>query len=243
MIVLEPDGYVLSITFDRDPQRNSLTAQVCTEVANAIDAVDFPGTRAVLIRGRGKAFCAGADLKGGVYGDDFHGALHRMLRSILDCPVPVIADVQGPAVGAGTQLALACDLRVVGDAGWFRVPPAELGFALDNWTIRRAVSMLGGSVARSVLLAAETVDADLAEAVGFANARGDADDALAYAQRIAGFAPLALRQLKGVLNDEGFGFALRPIQQELYERCWSSADAAEARSARAEKRAPVFKGQ
>lgn len=243
MIVLERDGHVLSITFDRDPHRNSLTTKVCTEVAAAIEAVEFPDIRVVLIRGRGTAFCAGADLKGKVYGDDFHGALQRMLRSILECPVPVIADVQGPAVGAGTQLALACDLRVVGDDGWFRVPPAELGFALDNWTIRRAVSMLGGSVARSVLLAAETVDADRAAAVGFANARGDADAAMRYAQRIAGYAPLALRQLKGVLNDEGFGFALRPIQQELYDLCWSSDDAAEARSARAEKRVPVFKGQ
>lgn len=243
MIIQQRDWHLLTIVLDRAPHRNSLTTKVCSEVADAIDAVESPDIRAVLIRGRGSAFCAGADLKGGVYGDDFHGALHRMLRSILQCPVPVIADVQGPAVGAGTQLALACDLRVVGDDGWFRVPPAELGFALDNWTIRRAVSMLGGSVARSVLLAAEKVDADTAAAVGFANLRGDADDAWAYAQRIAGYAPLALRQLKGVLNDEGFGFTLRPNQQQLYDLCWSSDDAAEARSARAEKRTPVFKGQ
>ena len=67
-----------------------------------------------------------------------------MLTTVTDVPVPVIADIQGPAVGAGCQLALACDLRVMGEGAVTWVPAVQHGFALDPWTVNRAVELLGG---------------------------------------------------------------------------------------------------
>ncbi|AKK02620.1 enoyl-CoA hydratase [Corynebacterium epidermidicanis] len=241
----EQQDHLAILTLNRPEKRNALNLELTTALADELRTLSSRGpdhTRAVLIRGEGAAFCAGADFSG-VYNEEFLGSLQRMLTAILEAPVPVIADIQGPAVGAGVQVALACDLRVVGDNAWFLVPPAKLGFALDNWTIRRAASMLGGSVARGVLLGVQKVSADLAGQLGFANERGDADAALQYAQTIASYAPLSVQQLKRVLNDEGFGFALSATQQQMYEAAWSSQDAQEAIKARAEKRAPEFRGR
>lgn len=243
------DGRVLVLTIDRDERRNALNIELCMDIADTVNNIsleDEAPIRTVLIRGEGAAFCAGADLgddDGGVYGDNFHTALQHMLTSIMNCPVPVIADIQGPAVGAGVQLSLACDLRVVGPDAWFLVPPAKLGFALDNWTIRRSVELLGGSVARGVLLAAQKMTADEAHNVGFIHLRGTHEDALAYAHEVSKNAPLSMRHLKNVLNDGGFGFELSPVQLKEYQAVWNSQDAAEARAARKEKRAPEFKAR
>lgn len=245
MLRRETDGHLEILTLDRPDKRNALNIELTSAIADEMTAIAHAGDhriRAVLIRGEGQAFCSGADL-GGVYANSFLASLQRMLMAILEVPVPVIADVQGPAVGAGVQLTMACDLRVVGDSAWFMVPPAKLGFALDNWTIRRSKSLFGGSVSRGVLLGAQKVDAELAANIGFANLRGDHAAARDYAHTIAGYAPLAVRQLKRVLNDEGYGFELSATQQKMYEECWKSEDAQEARAARAEKRAPVFQGR
>lgn len=245
----EIDGRVLILTLDRDERRNALDSDLCMAIADAVNAITLDNEapiRAVLIRGEGRAFCAGADLgdeNGGVYGDNFHTKLQHMLTSIMNCPVPVIADIQGPAVGAGVQLSLACDLRVVGPDAWFMVPPAKLGFALDNWTIRRSVELLGGSVTRGVLLAAQKMDADQAHNVGFVHRRGNSEVALEFAHEVAGNAPLSMQHLKNVLNDGGFGFELSAKQQQDYFAVWQSEDAQEARLARKEKRAPEFKAR
>ena len=133
ILCIELDGFVAVATMTRPDKRNALNEAACNALADLLEAIGQhdeqhpvdPPVRAVLIRGEGPAFCAGADLSGSVYGDTFHAALHRMLRAVVHCPYPVIADVQGPAVGAGTQLSLACDLRVVGERGWFMVPFAH----------------------------------------------------------------------------------------------------------------------
>lgn len=240
---------VLVLTIDRQEKRNALNVELCLDLADAVSAITLDNEapiRAVLIRGAGTAFCAGADLAsddGGVYSGGLLASLQHMLTSIMNCPVPVIADVQGPAVGAGVQLCLACDLRVVGPDAWFQIPPAKLGFALDNWTIRRTVELFGGSVARGVLIAAQRIDADQAHNVGFVHRRGGAEVALEFAKEVALGAPLSMKQLKSVLNDGGFGFELSPGQQQDYAAAWNSEDAKEARQARSEKRPPEFKAR
>ena len=244
------DGFVLIATLTRPEKRNAINEQTCvalSEVLRHVAATDEaiaidPPVRAVLLRGQGPAFCAGADLSGSVYGDTFHEALHGMLQAVLDFPYPVIADVQGPAVGAGTQLSLACDLRVVGDKGWFMIPPAKLGFALDNWTLRRAEQLLGGAWARSFFLAGIRLGQDEARLNGLASKCGDSDTALEFAHSVAAGAPLSVKHLKDVLNDTSYDFLLSESQQQAYEQCWASEDAKEARAARAEKRDPFFRG-
>ena len=256
-LLVEDHGYVRILRLNRPEKRNALNAALCQRITAEVTKVavlDDASVRAILLCGEGAAFCAGADLgssrteagaaaKGGVYGGGFHDALFTMLWAIVACPVPVIADVQGPAVGAGTQLALACDLRVAGDAAWFGVPAAALGFALDSWTINRARELLGGAVARNMLIAHQRLVLSQAVATGFVVKHSDSAGALGFAQEVAALAPLAMRQLKQVLNERDDSYLLTPDQQELYHMCWASEDAAEAKQARIEKRAPQFQGK
>lgn len=250
---------VAVITIRRDHKRNSLNADVCGQIASYVhEAENTESVRAILVRGEGKAFCAGADLAGGVYTSAFHHNLDAMLTSITHSPLPVIADVHGPAVGAGTQLAMACDLRVVGESGWFSVPVVRLGIAVDPWTIHRAVGLLGGARARSFLYTAERLGPDAAVTAGLASSRGNHDDAWQVAVDQATNAPLTFRYLKAVFNQvvptgvfEGSpteaigddGTDLTAVHERLRTECWDSDDAAEARAARSEKRSPVFKGK
>jgi enoyl-CoA hydratase len=189
------------------------------------------------VTGAGTAFCSGADL-GGVYSDEFIEALYGMLHGLTRLPVPVVAAVNGPAIGAGTQLALACDLRVADATARFGVPTARNGMAVDAWTMRTLAEVAGGGIARRLMLAAETVDRDEALACGLADRPGDLEAALAWAHEIAALAPLTLAHNKLVLNggDEA-------AVDESFARCWASDDVREAAAARAEKRAPVFHGR
>lgn len=235
---LEIDGRVAVVTLTRPDRRNALDAGVCTALTGALGDAAAADVRAVLLRGEGPVFCAGANLKGGVYADDFFTALERMLVTVTDLPVPVIADIQGPAVGAGCQLALACDLRVMGPDAAAWVPAVQHGFALDPWTVARAVELLGGSNARNVLVAGAKIDRGAALACGFATEAGDSADALAFAHRVAAQAPLATAWFKKALN--------HPAAPELAAEaaaCWASRDVQEARDARSVKRAPVFEGR
>ncbi|MBB0992183.1 enoyl-CoA hydratase, partial [Dietzia sp. SLG510A3-30A2] len=159
MIVTRRDGAVVVVTIDRHETRNALDAEVCTALREAVEAAGVEAesedpVRAIVITGAGTAFCAGADLSGGVYNSNFYDCHAGMLRAVESAPVPVIAAVNGPAVGAGVQLALAADLRVVAPGAVFAVPVVKVGLALDNWTIKRLANVVGGGHARSVLMTA-----------------------------------------------------------------------------------------
>ncbi|MBV7295563.1 enoyl-CoA hydratase [Corynebacterium sp. TAE3-ERU12] len=234
-------GAITEITIDRDHRRNALSTSVCAAIADGVDAAAArDDARVIVLRGAGRAFCAGADLDGAHIAEDFHAELRRMLTTMQDCPLIIIADIQGPTVGAGMQLAMAADLRVVGQGAWFQVPPVKLGIAVDPWTIRRAQVLLGGARSRTLLLAAARMDVAGAVACGFASYEGDSARADELADEISRYAPMSLRYHKMVLNDDGVP---TEAERELYQAVWASADAAEAAAARAERRAPVFRGK
>ena len=248
MIVTSRDGAVVTVTIDRHEQRNSLDAQVCTALREAVEAAAAEAdaedpVRAIVITGAGTAFCAGADLSGGVYNSDFTDAHSGMLRAVESVPVPVIAAINGPAIGAGVQLALAADLRVVSPGAVFAVPVVKVGLALDNWTIKRLANVVGGGHARSVLMTARPVGAEEAARIGLANEIGDLDTAMELAAELTQFAPLSLRHIKTVINDDDARLLPRDEQTELQKRAWNSEDMAEARAAREENRPPVFRGR
>ena len=243
-IRVDVQGPIVTITIDRDHKRNSLTAQVCRDIAGVVEtAATQPQRRVVLLRGAGRAFCAGADLSGQHQEGAFHEQLRRMLRTIESTRLIVIADVHGAAVGAGMQLAMAADLRVVGERGWFLIPPVKLGIAVDAWTVRRIRVLLGGARARTMLLAAERMEQAEAQRCGLASYVGDSAYAEEVARKIATFAPLSLAYHKAVLNDDENQSGLSAAQQQQYDQVWASEDAAEAGRARAEKREPVFRGR
>lgn len=241
MLGVSRDGDVVTIELQREQRRNALSIELVTQLRDAVlDAAEQ--ARVIVLTGRGPIFSAGADL-GGVYSEEFLDRLLEMLHTIESAPVPVISAINGAALGAGVQLALASDLRVLEPDSYIAIPAAKLGISVDRWTVRRLVSLIGGGPARTILLGAESVSAEDAYGFGFANRIGTLDDAQAWAKSIAELAPLSLRHLKLVLNDDGTRDPENAQQREALEAAWSSADAQEGRLARQEKRAAKFQGR
>ncbi|WP_280231377.1 enoyl-CoA hydratase [Nocardia cyriacigeorgica] len=241
MLGVSRDGDVVTIELQREERRNALNIELVTQLRDAvIDAAEQ--ARVIVLTGRGPVFSAGADL-GGVYSEEFLDRLLEMLHTIESAPVPVISAINGAALGAGVQLALASDLRVLEPDSYIAIPAAKLGITVDRWTVRRLVSLIGGGPARTILLGAESVSAEDAYGFGFANRIGTLADAQAWAKSIAELAPLSLRHLKLVLNDDGTRDPENAQQREALEAAWASADAQEGRLARQEKRAAKFQGR
>ena len=231
------DGDVVILELQREDRRNALNLDLCQAIHAAVDDAVDAGARVIVVTGKGTAFCSGADL-GGVYGNEFLEALYGMLHRLSQLPVPLIAAVNGPAIGAGTQLAIACDLRVADGNAKFGVPTARNGMAVDAWTIRTLADIAGHGSARRLMLAAETFDRDQALSVGLADRPGTLTDAVAWAHEIATLAPITLAHNKLVLN----GGSDEDIDAS-FEACWASEDVREAALARTEKRTPKFTGK
>lgn len=242
MIHAHVDGAVTTIELDRPDKRNALDDAMVSGLADAFAKAAATDTRAIVLTGRGTVFCAGADLSGPVYSEGFLERLIATLHQIENTPVPIIAALNGPAIGAGLQLAMAADLRVMAPDATAGIPAAKIGVAVDEWTIRRLVSLVGAGQARGMLIGCDPLSADRAHTVGFANRIGDLVDAQHWAATIAEFAPLTLQHYKLVLNGDGARDTPPSERIGAMLRAWESADVQEARAARAEKRAPRFIG-
>lgn len=242
MIGIERVGDVATIELQRPERRNALNTAMVDALREAVEKAADDDVRAIVLTGAGTVFCAGADLSGDVFAADFPDKAIALNLAIDAVPVPVIAAINGPAIGAGVQLAMVCDLRVVAPDAYFQFPIARYGLALDNWSVRRLSSLAGYGRARGMLLGAEKLDADTALMTGMANRIGTLADAQAWAAEIAGFAPLSLRHSKRVLNDDGAYEQQGEAHKELFDRAWGSQDVIEAQIARVEKRAARFQG-
>src|SRR6516225_195220 len=235
----------MTIEMQRPERRNALNSQLVDELREAIEkAGEGSGgsTRAIVLTGQGTVFCAGADLSGDAFAADYPDRLIELHKAMDAAPMPVIGAINGPAIGAGLQVAMICDLRVVAPDAFFQFPTSKYGLALDNWSIRRLSSLVGHGRARAMLLTAEKLTEEVALRTGMANRIGTLADAQAWAAEIAGLAPLAIQHAKRVLNDDGSWEEPWPVHKELFEKAWASQDVIEAQVARIEKRPPKFQG-
>lgn len=237
------DGRVREIRLNHHAKRNKLDVAMCDAIESAMLAAVEDGSRVVLLHGDGTVFSAGADLSGDVYAGGFYPRLLRMLGTIQSLPLPVVAWVNGPAIGAGTQLSMACDLRVVNDTALFRVPIVDVAIALDEVTIRTLEHLVGGSTARAMLLTGATLSAGDAVRSGYAMTQGGFDDALGLAALVASKAPLTLRHLKYEFAHTSHAPYDADARQAAAAAAWHSHDVQESRAARVEKRAPRFSGK
>ncbi len=237
MIRVERRGTTSLITLDRPERRNAVSHAMLVDLRAALDQAVADGARAVVLTGAGGAFCAGADLTG-VEDHGFHDALMAVLAGLSGLPVVTFAAVDGPALGAGTQLAISCDIRVATTRSRFGIPAAKLGLVVDHWTVHRVARVAGEATARSMLLTAATVGAEEAHRTGWVQRLGTLEDALAWADELALLAPLTVAAHKlgfeAPMGDPAFSIAR--------DRAWSSADAQEGRQAFLEKRPPRFVG-
>ena len=191
---LTHDGLVSILTLDRPSRRNAVDHATLLELLDiqaAIAARTPDAIRAVVLTGKPPAFSAGADLNG-VEEGQFATDLASVLRGFGRLPVPVIAAIDGPALGAGAQLAIATDLRIATPSSTLGVPAAKLGLVVDHWTIRRLVSEFSPPIARAMLLAAQTYTAEQLHATGGIHRLGELDDAIAWAHELSRLAPLTI---------------------------------------------------
>ncbi len=233
---------VALVTIDRPDRRNAVDHATLLALRQAqIDALQAD-TRCLVLTGAPPAFCAGADLTG-VESGEFHEALVAALRGFTEMPIPTLAAIDGPALGAGTQLVISCDLRIATERSVFGIPAAKLGLVVDHWTVERLAREMGWSIARAMLVAAQTYRAEQLVASGGVHRIGDLDDALAWATEIATLAPLTMASHKLALERS----SPHPDHDEFFEQArkaaWASLDADEGRRAFLEKRSPKFLGR
>lgn len=242
MIGVTQTEAVLTLELQRPERRNALNSQLVEELREAFQKASDGTVRAIVLTGQGTVFCAGADLSGDAFAADYPDRLIELHKTMDATLIPLIGAINGPAIGAGLQLAMRCDLRVVAPEAFFQFPTSKYGLALDNWSIRRLSSLVGHGRASAMLLTAEKLTADAALQTGMANRIGTLADAQAWAAEIAGLAPLAIQHAKRVLNDDGAMEDSSPEHKELFDKAWKSQDVIEAQVARIEKRPPKFQG-
>jgi enoyl-CoA hydratase len=240
----EQRGAVALVTIDRPDRRNAVDRDALDGLAAAITAAQHasPHTRAFVLTGAGGHFCAGADLTG-VEDESFAVTLRAVLQGLRDAPFPTIAAVEGAALGAGTQLAIACDLRVAASDARFGIPAAKLGLMVDHWTVQRLALLAGHGPARAMLLAADVLSGDDAVRLGFAQRRGGLDTALEWADAIAALAPLTIQGHKLALNALEPDLGADPAVSAAFSRAWGSTDLQEGLAAFHERRSPTFRGE
>jgi enoyl-CoA hydratase len=184
-VLVHIEDRVALITVNDPDRRNAVTADMSAALRAAVDGAEAnPDVHAVVVTGAGKAFCAGADLTAlGEATEDGLRVIYDGFLAVANCALPTIAAVNGPAVGAGLNLALAADVRIAGPGALFDARFQKLGIHPGGgatWMLQRAV---GPQVARAALLFGMRFDADAAVRHGLA--LSVADDAVAAARELA----------------------------------------------------------
>jgi enoyl-CoA hydratase len=251
-----PDG-VAVLTLNLPDRRNAMTPELTAAWQTAIAGLRADRTvRAVVVTGAGSAFCAGGDLSWLDTGPSVRVAdlrermlpFYRAWLSIRELEVPTIAAVNGPAVGAGAALALACDLRYASPHASLSVPFTALGIHAGMATTWLLPEVAGLAVARDLLLTGRTVGAGEAVRLGLVNGVAEGDlltEVTATAARVAANAPVATALTKLALARGGHASFEDALQWEALAQpvTMASGDLAEGLAAVRERRKPHFGGR
>jgi enoyl-CoA hydratase len=249
-----PEGVLLA-TIDRPEVANAFNTRAALDLIDLFRSLQSGEHRCVVLTGAGdRAFCAGADLKerDGLSDAQWleqHEIFERMFRSVLDCPLPVIAAVNGAAYAGGLELVLCCDFAYASRTARFALTEVSLGIMPGGGGTQTLPRAVGERRAKELILAARPFTAEEGLAWGLINGLCEPakllEETLATAARIAANAPLSVRQAKhaiaaGMQTDLRSGLAL---EIEAYNRLVGTEDRREGIRAFNEKRAPKFKGR
>jgi enoyl-CoA hydratase/carnithine racemase len=254
-ITVEKRGQVDWLTFNRPESLNALSPTMAGEIADYFASlIDNTRVRVVVMRGAGRAFCAGLDIKAQLDGGDKNAGISRLpeiVRDIKRCPQPVIALVQGAACGGGFAFALAADIRIAGTSMKMNDAFVTLGVSgCELGLSYHLPRMVGASVARELMYTGKFIHAERAERVGLVSMvvpDGELEAAgEAMAADMLKIAPLALRKTKEGFNrlcDSDDFERVVEMEGEIQRECMSGPDFNEGLRAFVEKRAPQFSGK
>jgi len=246
-VTTEVDGHVLVVTMTREAKRNAVDRVMADALDDALNRLDDdPDLWCGVLQARGAVFCAGSDLtakgdyvteRGGEY-----GLIRRHRRT------PLIAAVDGPALGGGLEITLACDLVVASTAARFGLPEVTIGVLPTCGGLFRGPRALPLNLARQLVLTGDPIDAETAHRHGLVNVltepSGAADAARALAQRICRNSPTSVRlcveAIDRILDGDGDGWG---ATDDAARGLWDSADAVEGVTAFLERRPPVWTGR
>lgn len=254
-VKLELEGPIAVITIDRPKALNALNRQVLTEFSDAIGQVAAnKTTRALIVTGGGeKAFVAGADIAEMAGLSQAESAAfaelgHRVLESLEHLPIPVIAAVNGFALGGGTELALACDFIYASEKAKFGQPEVVLGVIPGFGGTQRLTRIVGRARAKEIIFTGDMIDANKAKEIGLALEVLPPGELMAHCRKVAGNivkrGPLAVAQAKRVI-DAGMDLALKDanaLERDGFAKLFGTADQKEGMAAFIAKRPPEFKG-
>lgn len=256
VLVSKREDGIATITLNRPEAANALSLQMLCELHEAIGEIRFDRfVRCVIVTGAGeKAFCAGADLKERAGMDTTQvrktvSLIRGNLNDLESLPQPVIAAVNGAAFGGGTELALACDIRVASEQAKFGLTETSLGIIPGAGGTQRLPRLIGKGRAKELIFTARRIDAKEALAIGLVEyvvpAGALLDKALEIAGQIVRNAPVALAQAKYAI-DRGYEVDLHTglaIEMNAYEVTIPTKDRLEGLRAFREKRAPRYTGE
>lgn len=232
----EVDGAVGIITINRPKALNALNEDVLNELEQAFDAVDLSVVRCLILTGAGeKSFVAGADIGAMSTMTKAEGAAfgkkgNDIFLKIEKFPIPVIAAINGFALGGGCEISMSCDIRICSENALFGQPEVGLGITPGFGGTQRLARLVGAGMAKQLIYTARNIDAAEAKRIGLVNEVYPLADLMPAAKKmaagIAGNAPIAVRACKKAINeglqvsiDEGVA-----IEEELFGSCFESYD-------------------
>lgn len=247
-VTYEAEGQVGILTIDRPKALNALNSEVLDDLSAALDQVDLAVIRALIITGAGeKSFVAGADIAQmsnltKAEGTAFGKKGNDIFRRIETLPIPVIAAVNGFALGGGCELAMSCDIRLCSDTAMFGQPEVGLGITPGFGGTQRLARIVPVGIAKEMIYGARNIKADEAYRIGLVNHVYPLEELMPAAKKmaagIAKNAPIAVRNCKKAIND-GLDADMDKaivIEEELFGDCFETHDQKEGMGAFLEKR-------
>lgn len=255
-IMFGVEGSVAVVTLNRPEVLNALNEETMKELGSAMSECKQDGTvRVVILTGVGdKAFIAGADInefvgKSPAMIMGFAELGHNVVRIMETMGKPIVAAVNGYALGGGLEISMACDMRFASDKARFGQPEILLGLIPGMGGTQRLSRLVGIGLARELIMSGEQVTAQRAYEIGLVNRVFPAEQLMEetkkFAQRLAGLPPFALRMAKYAIN-YGYDLALEnanSLELQCFSQCWSTEDLKEGVAAFLEKRKPIFTGK
>lgn len=247
-VTYEAEGQVGIVTINRPKALNALNSTVLEELDKTFDAVDLNEIRVIILTGAGeKSFVAGADIGEmstltKAEGEAFGKKGNDVFRKIETFPIPVIAAVNGFALGGGCEISMSCDIRICSDNAVFGQPEAGLGITPGFGGTQRLARIVGVGMAKQMIYSARNINADEAYRIGLVNAVYPLEELMPAAKKLAATiaknAPIAVRNCKKAIND-GLQVDMDKaveIEEKLFGDCFESYDQKEGMAAFLEKR-------